>query len=357
MNIKIIELSAADKALSKFIKLPKSLYSFAEYTQNDREVEQILKGIHPLSHYFQIYPLLAVDEKGKALGRLVLTVYPKDLAGYLGFYECVDEREVSLKLLQYAEELAKKLGCNRLLGPVDASFWLGYRFKVNQFGRPYTGEPYNKSYYADQWQQAGFERSETYYSNHYPVLCKEDGAEIYPRRLKAMKEAGYVFTHPTAENFDKALEEVYEQLIVLYQNFPAYKHITKEEFCGQFSYLNSILCYEMVKLCYFEEKLVGFFVSIPDYGSLAYGKLTPFKLLRILQKRRKPSGYVMLYMGVDRAHRGLGRALAQATKEELVKQQTPSFGALIHAGNFTQGFFKEQVDMVYEYILLEKPLP
>ena len=44
-------------------------------------------------------------------------------------------------------EYAKEHKFRKIIGPVDASFWLKYRLKINKFERPYTGEPYNKDYY------------------------------------------------------------------------------------------------------------------------------------------------------------------------------------------------------------------
>ncbi len=365
MSVFIREISAynsrkkdreRNKELEQFLRLPGELYAPDEYMQNDREVEQVLKGTHPLSHYFIVYPLLALDEKGQAVGRAVLTVYPEDTTGYLGFFESVQDSGVSGALIAYAEGLARQQGCDRLLGPVDASFWIRYRFKTNRFGSPYTGEPYNKPYYTQLWRAAGFETAETYYSNHYRVIHREDDREKYTRRLAGMKEQGYVIKSPCAEEFDKVLREVYELLIVLYRQFPAYKYITEDEFCSLFSYLKKLLVFDMVKLCYLQGKPVGFCVSIPDYGNLVYGKMTLSRLWRFLRIHKKPESYVILYMGAGREHRGLGSALAEAVKEELIVKQTPSVGALIRKGNFTRGYFKHLIDYDYEYVLMEKVL-
>ena len=101
---------------------------------------------------------------------------------------------------------------------------------------------------------------------------------------------------------------------------------------------------------------MGFFISIPDYGHQVYGTLSILDYLRILITRLRPRSYVMLYMGVDPAHRGLGKALAEAIKEELIKAGVPSVGALIRQGNINKDYFQELIDYEYEYVLLEKKL-
>ena len=62
------------------------------------------------------------------------------LCYFLGDYS--DKRRKTI------EKFAKENKYKRIVGPVDASFWLKYRMKINMFYKPpYTGEPYNKDYY------------------------------------------------------------------------------------------------------------------------------------------------------------------------------------------------------------------
>lgn len=354
MKITVQIFDREEKYIKEFLEFPKHLYSKQDWMQSMDEERAILLEEHPLSHYFSLHKLLAFSEENHVVGRAILTVYPEDTTAYLGFYESEDNVEVCCALVARAEELAKEAGCEKILGPVDASFWIRYRFKTTRFGKPYTGEPYNKPYYATLWQQAGFEISETYYSNQYRVVGKEDNLEKFSERLAEKKAAGYVIKSPESSDFAPALAEVYDLLIDLYRNFPAYKYITKEEFITQYSYLQKLLKYNMVKLAYYQEKPVGFFISIPNYGNLVFGKITLLDLLKCLKIRKKPKEYVMLYMGVDSEHRGLGKALTEAIKEELQTEQVPSIGALIRKGNINKDYFKNVIDFEYEYVLMEK---
>ena len=61
-------------------------------------------------------------------------------------------------------------------------------------------------------------------------------------------------------------------------------------------------------------------------------------------------------MGVDTAHRGLGKALAEAIREELSRTGVPSVGALIRSGNINRDYFQELVDYEFEYVLLGKKI-
>lgn len=356
MSYRVISFSAEEPYIRKFLELPGRLYTGKEIMQQPEEEENILRSTHVLSHYFTVYPLLVLNEADVPVSRAVLTVYPDDTDAFLGFFESENEDEPVSLLFAKAEEIAESQGCRRIVGPIDSSFWIRYRFKTNCFDRSYTGEPYNKDYYTALWQKAGYEITERYYSNHYKQVKKDHSNPLFSSRLAKKLEEGYRIESPTKDTFDRALEEVYELLIELYQSFPAYKRISREEFVSLYSYLKLLISWPMVKMAYYNDKAAGFFVSIPDYGNTVYGKLTLFDYIRILKTRAKPKSYVMLYMGIDSSHHGLGKAMAEAIKQELQKLETPSVGALIRQGNINRNYFQELIDYEYEYVLLSKSL-
>jgi len=79
-----------------------------------------------------------------------------------------------------AEKLAHENNLTKLIGPVDASFWIKYRLKVNLFDRlPYVSEPYNKDYYLNLFLGSGFVIEERYISNIYKKLPKKGFEEVF----------------------------------------------------------------------------------------------------------------------------------------------------------------------------------
>lgn len=356
MSYTVSEISGDKELVRKFLELPGRLYTKKEIMQQPEEERRILEGTHVLSHYFTVFPLLVLDERGTAVSRAVLTVYPEDPEGYLGFFESEDCKEAVKLLFEKAESVAAAHGCRKITGPVDASFWIRYRFKNSCFDRSYTGEPYNREYYVRLWQEAGYEIVERYYSNHYRIVGRSYADPVFSSRLHQKLQEGYEIKSPSSAAFDRTLQEVYGLLIELYRNFPVYKPVSQEEFSALYSYLKPLIRYSMVKMAYEKGKPVGFFISIPDYGNTVYGRLTPADYVRILLTRARPRSYVMLYMGVDASHRGLGKAMAEAIKEELQAAGVPSVGALIRQGNVNRDYFRELVDYEYEYVLLGRAI-
>ena len=356
MNFTVAAFSREEHYMREFLALPGRLYSRRDSVQQPEEERKLLTGTHILSSSFTFLPLLVLDEEGTAVSRAALTVYPGDPTAFLGFFESEDDEEAARLLLQKAGQLAEEHRCTRILGPVDASFWIRYRFKVSHFDRSYTGEPYNKEYYPRLWMSAGYEVLERYVSNHYtPVPSSHENARFSERLARKQRE-GYVIKSPSRAEFGRTLHEVYGLLIELYKDFPAYRPIAEEEFTALYGYLKHLVRFPMVKMAYYQGRPVGFFISIPDYGHQVYGRLRFLDYLKILFTRIRPGSYVMLYMGVDPAHRGLGKALAEAIKEELKKTGSPSVGALIRQGNINKDYFRELVDYEFSYVLLGRNL-
>ena len=67
-----------------------------------------------------------------------------------------------------------------------------------------------------------------------------------------------------------------------------------------------------------------------------------------------PKGYVMLYMGVEKGHTGLGKALVYSIMLELMESNLPSIAALVRDGKINAKYAEEMISSQYEYVLLER---
>lgn len=345
-----------DEVKRRFLELPRRLYDKADYVQNIGLEKELLDGSHVLSRYFSVLPIVVLDGAGQALSRCILTFYEGDPCAYLGFFESVNDRGASDLLFAAAERYAAQRGKAKLVGPLNASFWIGYRLKTNRFGTVYTGEPYNKAYYAALWEGAGFAVCDRYYSNELRAPGEADSSMKCRQRLQEVRNAGYIIRSPDRHTWESDLREVYRVLIRAYSRFPMFKRIEEEEFCRMFMSLKTVLDFDLVKLAYREDVLAGFFICVPDYGNLTHQGAALGNLPRLLWRKccRRERRYVLLYLGIDPKHPGVGAALAEVIKQELVKKKARSIGALIHQGGISGGFYKELTVGRYEYALFAK---
>ena len=166
-----------------FLSLPHKLYKSSNLTQDYKTEYKILNKTHKLSKYFNVVPFVVMDKTyNKPVARCMLTYYPNDNKAYFGFFESIDNNEVAKLLLTSVYEQAKSDKKEKLIGPVDASFWIKYRLKINLFSdTPYTGEPYNKDYYYKLLMNNGFEVQNHYTSNIYPVINKNYNNEKFQK--------------------------------------------------------------------------------------------------------------------------------------------------------------------------------
>lgn len=355
----MIEILCADHpdTTALFLSLPRLLYPKKLCVQNRAEEEQLLTGTHILSKYFTCSPFVALCD-GKPAARCVVTLYPDSSDAYFGFFDSVDDERVASALLCAAEQYAAAQGRKRMVGPVDASFWIRYRLKVGGYeGRPYVSEPYHKPYYLALLKACGYGVSVEYVSNCYARLPKKDYQILkYQNRYQEFIAQGYEIRSPKRSEWDVAIRDVYRLVIRLYSDFPVFSYLSEEDFCALFATYKILLDFSMVKLAYFGGEAVGFFIGMPDYQNRLYGSVTPLTLLYVLAKRIRSRRYVMLYLGVDPQHRGLGKAITQTIIENVHHKRAESIGAFIRRGKITEDYVKEQKQGVYEYVLLEKSL-
>ncbi len=344
------------KWIDAFLNLPSAIYSDDELTNSAQTELKILMGEHVLSHYFTVQGILVLNDDLKAIARCVLTFYHEKNEAYLGFFECIDDMQAANLLFKTAQDICEQQNKKCIIGPVDSSFWIKYRLKTNKFGTPYTSEPYNKPYYYDMFIQNGYNVDVEYLSNSYNIIPKQHINERREKRLYEFLASGYEIKSPKRDEFAHILQDIYPILTRLYSSFPTFAMISSDEFEALFSEVVKAVDLSMVKLAYFNGALVGFFVTLPNYGSDICGKITIKKIIKMLLKRRRAKQYILLYLGADSEHLGLGSAIAQCIKKELQSRGASSIGALIKRGKVTSTYFSDLIGDTYDYVLLKKDL-
>lgn len=358
MGYKAVMFDRQDKKnVRNFLRFPELIYPKNNLMQDAETEAAILSGRHTLSHYFTVYPFLAYDEDNNIAARCMLTVYPDRPCAYIGFFECINDTEAAKCIFSAAEEKARQLGCNAVVGPVDASFWIRYRLKTNSFDRqPYTGEPYNLPYYETFFAENGYNVSGEYISNRYGTVPQSYLTTKNVRRLQYFTEHGYSICSLEKDTYDESLREIYRMLTALYSDFQTYSPISEDEFRELYAGMKYAADYRMVKIAYQNGKAVGFFVTLPNYGNAASGRMTFSKLRQIGKVKKDPRDYILLYLGAEPEHLGLGKALSESVLRDLCEKQAISVGALIRKGKVTGGYFNQLIEQQYTYALYEKAI-
>ena len=341
--------------IQMFLNFPNTLYD-DDNPRNKKEEKQLITGKHSISPDIEFYPYIVLDSFDLVVCRGALTYYKNDNVAYLGFFDSVGDKKAAQTLFDMVEDHARQNGKTKIVGPIDASIYINYRFKTNEFNNTYTGEPYNRDYYASLWMKNQYKIAHTYVSNQLRQVTMDDSDEKLARIRDKFENKNVRFVNLSKKKFEKSLVEIYELLMDLYSCFPGYKKITKEQFVALYSPLKKIYNESMVKLAYRNGRLSAFAIAIPNYNTLTRGRLTVSKIIRMHKKRQHPSEYVILYVGAEKASAGLGCAIMQELFEELTRNGCTSIGALIKEGNLTNKIYKHVCTKQYKYVLLEKQI-
>ena len=355
---RVIEFKNEENYIKDFLLLPKLLYDKKTFTQDETAERKIIEETHVLNKYFKQHKFLVYDREEKVCGRCVLTIYDGAAEAYIGYFECIEEDECAALIFAAAEECAQKAELGSIIGPVDSSFWIKYRLKIDSFDRkPYVGEPYNKPYYKKMFSDNGYAVLESWVSNIYrKTHLLYNRKTIYKERLNTAKASDYKIVSPNPKDFDETLVIIYELISETFSEFVTFKKISLEDFREIFKNYKYILDYHFFKIVYHNEEAVAFSIMLPDYQNLLHGKLTVYKKIRILLKKIRSENYVSLYMGVKKEHRGLGKALAQTIVRNTYIRFSGCIGALITEGKITEHYAKEQLGGKIRHVLFKKEI-
>lgn len=331
-----------------FLKLPELLYE-KKFLTNIKDIEKhILDRTHPLSCDFKIYPYIVLNDKNQIAARAILTKYSNDERGYVGFFESINSVKAVDCLINTIKDKARELGLKRLIGPIDCSIWIKYRFKVDNFDEYYSSEPYNLPYYADLWKSVGFEITDKYFSNRLKVPTEEVDTT---RVLDLMKKRGIEIKNPTPSTLDKYFNDLYGLIVDLYSNFVGFKPITKAQYTALFSEMKKILKLDMAFAAYKDGEMVAFHVIIPNYG--VYGNdINIFTMPKLLSIRNNPKEYIMLYMGANSKGMGAGSAFTVLEAKKMKEYNTTCINALVHEGNSSGRYYDNLLDKKFNYVMM-----
>lgn len=353
MNLRVVVFQGEETYIKKFIDFPGQLYPKKERMQ-DRETETaLLQGRHCLCKTAEVWGILVLNQEEKPVARCMASFYEGDDYGFFGFFECIENQDVCHRLIGTVGKLAGQRGRSRLIGPVDVSFWMNYRLKIDHFGNPHTAEPYNKEYYFRLLQAEGFSVMEDYVSDIYSTITVSDK---YTERLEKQLAEGYELRSPARREYKSSLRDIYHLMTEISKDVPVYKDITEEQFFALFSDWKSILDFKLVKLVYRESRLVGFCAAIPNYGNLRNRARTLSERFRVMCARRKSREYILLYMGYDSKHSRVKFMLSTCIQKEMMERQGSLTGAVVPKNDGMESPFEGLPENTYRYVLLTAQL-
>ena len=206
--------------LDDFLKFSEKIYRKDKYWVEPflAEEKRFFDVKNPYWVHTKSKLFLAKNKKGDILGRLGVFIdrnymkHCRKKAGYFGFFECFNKKEVAHELFVHAMQWLDYNGVKSLRGPMNGIFAKDSGFLVDGFNM--SPEPlmnYNPKYYVDLMNDLGFEKideMDAYKIDLKKIKTLKYRTEIKIRSLKKwdikheLKAANYIINTAMTKNFE-----------------------------------------------------------------------------------------------------------------------------------------------------------
>lgn len=308
---------ASKKEFDAFIKLPWKIYRGDPNWVPPLLMEQrgvLDTGKNPFFMHSEIQHYLA--RRGKELvGRISAIIdhnyndFQKEETGFFGFFESINDREVSWALLSTAEKWIRDQGMNRMLGPTNPSTNNVVGLLIDAFDKPPVIQmPYNPAYYVELLEDYGVTKAHDLYAYYM--------GDITPisDKIKRVVELVYKRKNVTVRsiNFKKLEEDIHLVKIVYndaWERNWGFVPWTDEEIEHTGKDLKRGAIEDLVLLAFVDGEIAGFSAALPDLNQALKrinGRLFPFGLIKLLWYSRKIDMLRVLALGVRKKFQNLG---------------------------------------------------
>ncbi len=314
-----IKEATTKSELLDYIKFPFSLYKDNAYWVPPiiaDELETFDKTKNPAFENAEAYFYLAY-KNSEIVGRIAAIINWSEVKDQqkkkvrFGWFDVIDDVEVTNALLQKVYELGKKNHLDYVEGPMGFSnldkvgvLTEGY----DQMGTMITW--YNHPYYVTHLEKLGYTTEKEYLENKFPFsnvkLEYFDKAQELIKKRYQLKPINFNSTKDVMPYVDKMFD-LFNDSYAKLSSFVAISDIQKEYFKKKYiSFINP----EYIK--YVEDKdgnLVAFAIVMPSFSKAlqkANGKLFPFGFLHLLNAKKNSKDVVFYLIGVAPEYQNKG---------------------------------------------------
>ncbi len=315
----IIKEATTKSELLEYIKFPFKLYKDNKYWVPPiiaDELETFDKTKNPAFENAEAYFYLAYKDS-EIVGRIAAIINWSEVNNQqkkkvrFGWYDVIDDVDVTEALLQKVYELGKKNQLDYVEGPMGFSnldkvgvLTDGY----DQLGTMITW--YNHPYYVTHLEKLGYVTEKEYLENKFPFknvkLVYFDKAQELIKKRYQLQPINFSSTKDVMPYVDKMFD-LFNDSYAKLSSFVAISDIQKEYFKKKYiSFINP----EYIK--YVEDKdgkLVAFAIVMPSFSialQKANGKLFPFGFLHLLNAKKNSKDVVFYLIGVAPEYQNKG---------------------------------------------------
>lgn len=324
MPLQLVEVPLSDRKLvERFIRVP--WYVNREHHPSPHWVPPLLMDrrdyLNPKKNPFfnHVQAAFWVARKdGRDVGR-VAAVRDEDFikfhgeqTGYLGMFECPDDRELAQALVDTAGDWLKGRGCTRMIGPLELSMNYISGALVEGFDRdPGINMPYNPPYYDRLLLGTGMVKARNLL--HWGI----DPQRPVPERIsklaaKVAQRRGITIRDMRFDDWDAEVLRTLEVYNDAWEKNWGFVPVGREEYLHIAKDLKMVLEPGLPIIAEVKGEPVAFVITMLDVNPVLKkldGRLLPFGIVRLLwdlKVRKVVKGGRLILLGIKAAYRGQG---------------------------------------------------
>jgi len=306
--------------LKAFIDFPHDLYKSDPCYVPELFIAQrdlLTPGKHPFHEHSKVKLYLAYNDN-KVVGRIAAihnvnhNAFNETSDGFFGFFDCINDAEVSRRLFQEAEQWLTAQGVKNIVGPANFSTNETCGLLIDGFDTPpFIMMPYNKAYYGSLLDQMGFRKKVDLIAYRFGHDGYDDKAVRLNGAIRErLKRKGITIRPVNKKDFDNEVARIREVYNSAWDKNLGFVPMTDSEFDYLAKDMKLILDTDFCMVAETEGKVIGFALALPDINQVLIkirrGRLLPLGLFKLLLGLRKVNGIRVLALGVVEGYRKLG---------------------------------------------------
>jgi hypothetical protein len=316
-----IQLVESEEDKNKFIEFP---YRF--YSKDKNWVEPLRFDVknnlnekkNPFYRHSKIKLWLAKKD-GEIVGRIAGIIndnhnkFYDDKTGFFGFFECINDKNISKLLFDKASEFSRENGMDTLRGPVSPSTNDECGLLIDGFDSPPVMlMTYNPKYYIELLEAYGFQKAKDLLAlwidkdviKDEPMMNKLD-------RISSMilKKENLTIRKVNMKDFKNEVQKVREVYNNAWEDNWGFVPMTEDEFNFIAGNLKLAVDPDYVEFAEKDGETIGFSLALPDVNQAIKGlkgKLFPFGIFKFLANKKKINQLRVIIMGVKQEYHKKG---------------------------------------------------
>ncbi|MBP6335317.1 MAG: hypothetical protein KA444_07585 [Bacteroidia bacterium] len=312
------------------------------------------------------------NDEGLVVGRIAAFINDKTSkkekqpTGGIGFFECVNDKNVAHLLFDHAKQWLTERGMEAMDGPInfgERDSWWGLLIKG--FTSPGYKTNYNPPYYRELFESYGFKTyfEQWCYSMRVDTRLQD---KFYERFDKIASDPDYRAEHIRVSQLDKYAEDFRLVYNKAWARHGGGKDLEEKQVKMFFQKMKPVIDEKVIWYVYYKDEPVAMWINLPDINQLFKKFGGKFGLLQkiwfyLLLKKGKINKFLGVVFGVVPEHQGKGvdtymivsgaKIIQKNSQYKMYEMQwIGDFNPKMNAIAESLGTSKERILVTYRYL-------